>query len=140
MKRLLPILSLCALTALAGCAPKSDPSAQYASWLTGAEPIYVSEWPDNALTAGLPRPESGEIDYIYDLSDSGHYAIYYKDISIEQGKAYVQALKESGWTEIASGDGGVSVGELLQKGDTVLSAALSEGILGLLITQTAAQK
>ncbi len=140
MKRLLPILSLCALIALTGCAPKSDPSAQYASWLTGAEPIYVSEWPDNALTAGLPRPESGEIDYIYDLSDSGHYAIYYKDISIEQGKAYVQALKESGWTEIASGDGGVSVGELLQKGDTVLSAALSEGILGLLITQTAAQK
>ena len=140
MKRLLPILSLCALIALTGCAPKSDPSAQYASWLTGAEPIYVSEWPDNALTAGLPRPESGEIDYIYDLSDSGHYAIYYKDISIEQGKAYVQALKESGWTEIASGDGGVSVGELLQKGDTILSAALSEGILGLLITQTGAQK
>lgn len=140
MKRLLPILSLCALIALTGCAPKSDPSAQYASWLTGAEPIYVSEWPDNALTAGLPRPESGEIDYIYDLSDSGHYAIYYKDISIEQGKAYVQALKESGWTEIASGDGGVSVGELLQKGDTVLSAALSEGILGLLITQNSAQK
>ena len=140
MKRLLPILSLCALIALTGCASKSDPSAQYASWLTGAEPIYVSEWPDNALTAGLPRPESGEIDYIYDLSDSGHYAIYYKDISIEQGKAYVQALKESGWTEIASGDGGVSVGELLQKGDTILSAALSEGILGLLITQTGAQK
>ena len=140
MKRLLSALSLCALIALTGCAPKSDPSAQYASWLTGAEPIYVSEWPDNALTAGLPRPESGEIDYIYDLSDSGHYAIYYKDISIKQGKAYVQALKESGWTEIASGDGGVSVGELLQKGDTVLSAALSEGILGLLITQTAAQK
>lgn len=140
MKRLLSALSLCALIALTGCAPKSDPSAQYANWLTGAEPIYVSEWPDNALTAGLPRPESGEIDYIYDLSDSGHYAIYYKDISIEQGKAYVQALKESGWTEIASGDGGVSVGELLQKGDTILSAALSEGILGLLITQTAAQK
>ena len=140
MKRLLSALSLCALIALTGCASKSDPSAQYASWLTGAEPIYVSEWPDNALTAGLPRPESGEIDYIYDLSDSGHYAIYYKDISIEQGKAYVQALKESGWTEIASGDGGVSVGELLQKGDTILSAALSEGILGLLITQTAAQK
>ena len=133
-------MSLCALIALTGCASKSDPSAQYASWLTGAEPIYVSEWPDNALTAGLPRPESGEIDYIYDLSDSGHYAIYYKDISIEQGKAYVQALKESGWTEIASGDGGVSVGELLQKGDTVLSVALSEGILGLLITQTGAQK
>lgn len=140
MKRLLSALSLCALIALTGCASKSDPSAQYASWLTGAEPIYVSEWPDNALTAGLPRPESGEIDYIYDLSDSGHYAIYYKDISIEQGKAYVQALKESGWTEIASGDGGVSVGELLQKGDTVLSVALSEGILGLLITQTGAQK
>ena len=138
MKRLLPLL--CAALMLTGCASKSDPSAQYASWLTGAEPIYVSEWPDNALTAGLPRPESGEIDYIYDLSDSGHYAIYYKDISIEQGKAYVQALKESGWTEIASGDGGVSVGELLQKGDTVLSAALSEGMLGLLITQTAAQK
>lgn len=140
MKRLLSALSLCALIALTGCASKSDPSAQYASWLTGAEPIYVSEWPDNALTAGLPRPESGEIDYIYDLSDSGHYAIYYKDISIEQGKAYVQALKESGWTEIASGDGGVSVGELLQRGDTVLSVALSEGMLGLLITQTGAQK
>lgn len=140
MKRLLPILSLCALIALAGCASKSENAARDTSWLTGAEPIYVSEWPDNALTAGLPRPESGEIDYIYDLSGSGHYAIYYKDISIEQGKAYVQALKESGWTEIASGDGGVSVGELLQKGDTILSAALSEGILGLLITQTAAQK
>lgn len=140
MKRLLSALSLCALIALTGCASKSDPSAQYASWLTGAEPVSVSEWPDNALTAGLPRPESGEIDYIYDLSDSGYYAIYYKDISIEQGKAYVQALKDEGFIEAASGDGGVSVGELLQRGDTVLSVALSEGILGLLITQTAAQK
>lgn len=140
MKRLLPILSLCALIALTGCAPKSENAAQDTSWLANATPVYVSEWPDNALTVGLPRPESGEIDYIYDLSDSGHYAIYYKDISIEQGKAYVQALKEIGWTEIASGDGGVSVGELLQKGDTVLSAALSEGILGLLITQNSAQK
>ena len=138
MKRLLPLL--CAALMLAGCAPKSDPSAQYASWLTGAEPIYVSEWPDNALTAGLPRPESGEIDYIYDLSDSGHYAIYYKDISIEQGKAYVQALKDAGFAEVASADGGVSVGTLLQKGDTTLSVALSEGVLGLLITQTTTQK
>ena len=140
MKRLLSALSLCALIALTGCAPKSDPSAQYASWLTGAEPVSVSEWPDNALTAGLPRPESGEIDYIYDLSDSGHYAIWYKNISIEQGRAYVQALKDEGFIEAASEDGGVSVGTLLQRGDTVLSAALSEGILGLLITQTAAQK
>ena len=138
MKRLLPLL--CAALMLAGCAPKSDPSAQYASWLTGAEPIYVSEWPDNALTAGLPRPESGEIDYIYDLVDSGHYAIWYKNISIEQGKAYVQALKDAGFAEVASEDGGVSVGTLLQKGDTTLSVALSEGVLGLLITQTAAQK
>ncbi len=89
MKRLLSALSLCALIALTGCASKSENAARDTSWLTGAEPVSVSEWPDNALTAGLPRPESGEIDYIYDLSDSGHYAIYYKDISIEQGKAYV---------------------------------------------------
>ena len=34
----------------------------------------------------------------------------------------------------------MSVGTLLQKGDTVLSVALSEGVLGLLITQTAVQK
>lgn len=140
MKRLLSALSLCALIALTGCASKSENAARDTSWLTGAEPIYVSEWPDNALTAGLPRPESGEIDYIYDLSDSGHYAIWYKNISIEQGRAYVQALKDEGFAEVASENGGVSVGELLQKGDTVLSVALSEGILGLLITQTAAQK
>ena len=140
MKRLLPILSLCALIALTGCAPKSENAAQDTSWLANATPVYVSEWPDNALTAGLPRPESGEIDYIYDLVDSGHYAIWYKNISIEQGKAYVQALKDAGFAEVASEDGGVSVGTLLQKGDTTLSVALSEGVLGLLITQTAAQK
>ena len=140
MKRLLPILSLCALIALTGCASKSENAAQDTSWLANATPVYVSEWPDNALTAGLPRPESGEIDYIYDLADSGHYAIWYKNISIEQGKAYVQALKDAGFAEVASEDGGVSVGTLLQKGDTVLSVALSEGVLGLLITQNSAQK
>lgn len=140
MKRLLPMLSLCLIIALTGCAPKSENAALDTSWLANATPVYVSEWPDNALTAGLPRPESGEIDYIYDLTDSGHYAIWYKDISIEQGKAYVQALKDAGFAEVASEDGGVSVGTLLQKGDTVLSVALSEGVLGLLITQTAVQK
>ena len=93
MKRRLSAVSLCALIALTGCASKSDPSAQYASWLTGAEPVSVSEWPDNALTASLPRPESGEIDYIYDLSDSGHYAIWYKNISIEQGRAEIARRK-----------------------------------------------
>lgn len=139
MKRLLFILPLCLLIALTGCTSRPESTAQDASWLTDAKPIYVSEWPDNAFTAALPRPKSGEIDYIYDFSDAGRYGIWYKDITIEQGKAYLQALKDNGWTSVAAEDGGVSVGTLFQKGDMSLSVALSEGVLGLLITQNAAQ-
>ena len=74
-----PLVLVCALTLLAGCSNDNSPSKNNgATWdLANAEPIYVTEWPENKYTSQIIKPENGEIDYIYDFSDCGRYAVRY---------------------------------------------------------------
>jgi len=127
------LLTLCVLT---GCSNKNnlDNNTQSAWNLADAEPIYVTEWPENDYTSQVVKPEHGEIDYVFDLSDSGRYALFLKEISEEESNEYINRLKQSGYSEIISKGNEVSLGTMLKKDNTILSIALSDGILAMMIT------
>lgn len=128
--RIILILSIL-LTLLVGCSAQADSSA----WnLEGSEPIYVTEWQENNYTAMVPKPQYGEMDFVYDFSEDGRYGVFLKNITKEESEKYLATLKEDGFTEQFAEGNAVSVGTLLRKDGVVLIVAYSEGILGMLIT------
>lgn len=102
--------------------------------LSDAEPVYVTEWPENEFTSQIITPENGEIDYIYDYSDFGRYAVFMKDMSEEKTAEYIEELKEQGYSEIASEGNDVAVGTMMQKDNVILSISYSGDIFGIMIT------
>mgnify|MGYP004733248785 CR=1 FL=1 len=131
----LAVLLVCSL--FTGCSAKRDYIGELGNtaWdVTGAEPEYLTQWPDNAFTEKIVQPQSGSVDYVLDYTDSGRYAIFIKDISSKESEQYVQELKDSGYSEMNSAANDVSVGTMLEKGDAYLSVSYSDGVLGVLIT------
>lgn len=124
------------LTLLVGCSSNKDSqTSNNSTWdLSNVEPVYVSEWPENEFTAQIIKPENGEIDYIYDYSDSGRYAVFMKEMSEEESAEYIKELKALGYSEIASEGNDVSVGTIMQKDDVALSVAYSGEGLSIVIT------
>lgn len=118
---------------------KSESDPQIAWDLTDAEPVFVTEWPENEYTSQVIKPEYGEMDYIIDSSESGRYGVFLKEISMEESNEYVEQLKKSGYTEMLSEGNGVSIGTLLEKDDIVLSIAVSDGGFGMLIMENQAK-
>ena len=132
---LLTVLLVCSL--FTGCSEKKDYAGEIGNttWdLSGAEPEYLTEWPDNAFTEKIVQPQNGRIDYVLDYADSGRYAIFIKDISSEESDQYVKELKDAGYSEIRSAANNVSVGTMLESSDAYLSVSYSDGQLGVLIT------
>lgn len=131
-----PLVLVCILTLLAGCSNNevSNKSNGSAWNLANAEPVYVTEWPENEFTSQIIKPENGKIDYIYDYSDSGRYAVFMKEMSEEQSAEYIEELKEQGYSEIASEGNDVSVGTMMQKDNVILSISYSGEIFGIMIT------
>lgn len=136
MKRFLSfcLSALLACLVLAGCtyndASENRPPAETPSM------VSVSEWPDNPYTKAIPKPEVGTPDYVIDGNDS-FYAIFLKDLTLEQGKQYLEALKADGFEPVAGDGNQVAVGELLQKDGVCLGISISENILGIYISLTA---
>lgn len=119
---------LAVLAILSACSPRET------AWQAAdAEPIAVSQWPENDFTAQIFPPQSGEIDYAYDYSASNRYALSFRNLSMEDAAEYVTALKAAGFAEIASEANDASAGTMLQKGDTTLSIAYSQGAMIVLI-------
>lgn len=131
-----PMILVCALTLLAGCSNNEAANKSNGlTWdLSNAEPVYVSEWPENEFTSQIIKPENGEIDYIYDYSDSGRYAVFMKDMSEEKSAEYIEELKEQGYSEIASEGNDVSVGTMMKKDNVILSISYFGEIFGIMIT------
>ncbi|MFQ9589956.1 MAG: hypothetical protein ACLRZF_01170 [Waltera sp.] len=130
-----PLVLMCVLTLLAGCSNKTSNESINATWdLSNTEPIYVTEWPENEFTSQIIKPKNGKIDYIYDFSDSGRYAIFMKEMSEAESSDYIEELKEDGYSEVASKGDDVSVGTILQKNNVFLSISYSDAILGIMIT------
>ena len=102
--------------------------------VSGAEPVYITEWPQNEYTSQIIKPEKGKIDYIYDYSDSGRYALFFKYISAKESAEYIEKLKHHGYSEIISDGNNASSGTFLKKDDVTLSISYSEECLGIVIT------
>lgn len=130
-----PLILVCALTLLAGCSNNETANKSNGlTWdLSNAEPVYVNEWPENEFTSQIIKPENGEIDYIYEYSDSGRYAVFMKDMSEEKSAEYIEELKGQGYSEIASEGNDVSVGTMMQKDNVTLSISYSGEIFGIMI-------
>ena len=69
----------------------------------------------------------------YDYSASHRYALSFRNLSTEDAAEYVAALKAAGFAEIAAEANDASAGAMLQKGDTTLSIAYSQGAMIVLI-------
>ena len=59
---------------LCGCIGTETAAGNFAA-LPSAEPQYIDAWPENDLTARIPEPQDGAIDYVRDFSDDGKYEI-----------------------------------------------------------------
>lgn len=117
------LMALLACVIFAGCSAKDDQivGLDETTWdLSGAEPEYLTEWPENAFTEKIAQPQSGTVNYVLDYSDSGRYAIFVKDISTEESDKYVEELKAAGYSEVHSDRNSASVGMMLERGDAYL--------------------
>ena len=130
------LAALLALLLFTGCSAREERTAAHGmAWdLSGAEPEYLTQWPDNAFTEKIVQPQSGTIDHVLDYTDSGRYAIFIRDISLEESEQYVEALKDAGYAEIHSAGNNVSVGRMLEGVAAYLSVSYSDGVLGVVIT------
>ena len=104
-------------------------------WDKSIEPcaVYLTDYPENEFTARIPKPANGTIDYVIDDSANGRYAVFFKDITMEQSEAYIKDLKAAGYTNVAGKKEDIAIGEMLQKDDVTLSVACSDGGLGIQI-------
>ena len=136
MKSLYTGILICVLVLLAGCLDSdASNSSNIMPDLKDAEPVYVTQWPENEFTSQIAKPENGNIDYVYDCSDSGYYGIFIKDIKKEESEDYIVQLKKLGYAEVNSASNDISVGTILQKDDTALSISYSDGVLSILINK-----
>ena len=92
----------------------------------------LSAWPENSYTAAIPRPESGTPDYA--LRSPDFYAVFLRDITREEGEAYLQALEAAGFQAVRSEHEADAGGTLLTREGVTVSVSLSDGALGLYIT------
>ena len=99
-----------------------------------AEPEYVEQWPENDLTALIPQPREGTVDYVRDYLDYGRFEIVWKDISREGASDYLADLEAAGYREAAAAEEDASLGILLEKDGVTLSLSASGTIMALLIT------
>ena len=93
---LLIFLLVCSL--FTACSAKDDPADALldTAWdAAGAQPEYLTQWPDNVFTEKIAPPQSGSVDYALDYTDSGRYAIFIKDISSEGSEEYAKSWKAS---------------------------------------------
>jgi len=97
----------------------------------------ISEWPDNEYTKAILKPDVGEMDYTLSDENAGYYAVFLKNVTMEDSKQYIQLLKENGFESVSSDSNSVAIGEILKKGTTGLSVSASENVLALYITLNA---
>lgn len=97
----------------------------------------LEEWPDNDYTRAIIKPVTGTMDYVLYDEEAGYYAVFLKDITLEDGKQYIQLLQKNGFETVGSDSNFVATGELLQKKNVVVSVSASENVLALYISLNA---
>lgn len=117
---------------LCGCSGAETASINFAA-LPSAEPQYIDAWPENDLTARIPEPQDGAIDYVRDFPDDGKYEIVWDFGSDAAFEEYIDTLHVQGYAEVAVASESASSGMLLEKDGVYLSIAYSGGTMNLLI-------
>lgn len=129
------MIAISLIIALSGCGRNSefipDDNKNDVSSVVKEE---ITEWPDNVYTQAIIKPEIGEMDYVLYDEQAGYYALFLKNVSLEEGTQYIQLLQENGFETVANDSNSVTIGEVLQKDDTGLSVSVSENVLALYIT------
>lgn len=133
-RRILAAVALAAALTLflCGCSGSETAMGNFAA-LPSAEPQYIDAWPENDLTARIPEPQNGAIDYVRDFSDDRKYEIVWdfgSDAALEE---YIDALQAQGYAEVAAAAESASSGMLLERDGVYLSIAYSGGTMNLLI-------
>ncbi|HIQ82304.1 MAG TPA: hypothetical protein IAA52_04305 [Candidatus Pullichristensenella stercorigallinarum] len=128
MKKICCLFAALLALLLSGCA-----DVRPAPPLPSATAEYTAAWPQNALTAQIPRPDGGSVQYILDDSANGRCLIAMEGISEEETAAWVQVARTCGYAEVISETEAASTGMMFEKDGIVLSVAYSEGVLTLLI-------
>ena len=133
-RRILAAVALAAALTLflCGCSGAETASINFAA-LPSAEPQYIDAWPENDLTAWIPEPQDGAVDYVRDFSDDGKYEIVWDFGSDAAFEEYIDALHTQGYAEVSVASESASSGILLEKDGVYLSIAYSGGAMNLLI-------
>lgn len=133
-RRILAVVALAAALTLflCGCSGAETASINFAE-LPSAEPQCVDAWPENDLTARIPEPQDGAVDYVRDFSDDGKYEIVWDFGSDAAFEEYIDTLHVQGYAEVAVASESASSGMLLEKDGVYLSIAYSGGTMNLLI-------
>lgn len=97
----------------------------------------LEEWPDIDYTRAIIKPVTGTMDYVLYDEEEGYYAVFLKNITLEDGKQYIQLLQKNGFETVSSDSNFVATGELLQKKNVVVSVSASENVLALYISLNA---
>ena len=88
MKKICCLFAALLALLLSGCA-----DVRPAPPLPSATAEYTAAWPQNALTAQIPRPDGGSVQYILDDSANGRCLIAMEGISEEETAAIVERFK-----------------------------------------------
>lgn len=93
----------------------------------------ISEWPDNDYTRAILKPDAGTVDYALCDEEKGYYDICLKDVTMEDGKEYIESLKKVGFETLGSDSNSVSIGTVMRRGSTGVSVCAWENGLGVYI-------
>lgn len=135
-RKLSGLLLLCLLFALPGCAPGTHSQSAPAESPRNETPVMaeIDEWPENEYTQNLFPPESGVPDYTLSDGQAGLFSVFYRDVTREQGRQYIDALCADGFAVLEQDANAVSIGQMLEKDGVFLSVSLSDGVLGVCIS------
>lgn len=129
-KLVLLLAALCLL--LAGCGQEKQGGEESA-------PVreVITAWPENVWTEGVPKPAYGVPDYTLSGGNGEFYAVFLRDVTREQGEAYLDVLAAEGFTELAGEREPAAAGVLMEKGGLRVSVSISGGGLGIYIARGA---
>ena len=124
-RRILAVVALAATLTLflCGCSGAETASINFAALPS----------PENDLTARIPEPQDGAVDYVRDFSDDGKYEIVWDFGSDAAFEEYIDTLHVQGYAEVAAASESASSGMLLEKDGVYLSIAYRGGTMNLLI-------
>ena len=143
MKKSASVLALILLLTMTACSNQGTQSdvSSLGSNAKSESPtlIYDGIWPENEYTDGLPIP-AGTVEWVMLDSAKGYCAINIEEISETDYNAYMELLKEAGFSvtnevsEEVEGQDYVSIGTIMSDGERGLSISFIPGNLGIRIS------